>query len=323
MSIPAAFDHGGPDAQGVATHDFSTNANALGPCPWALVAVQSADASRYPDPAYRALREALGGFHGVDPSRIHLAASGGEFIMRMTAAVHRRGGRNVHAPSPGYGDYARAAVAWGMRLVQPADAQLAWHGEPASPTGQSSPPPMLPGGAVGVTDMAYAPLRLEGTASMHEGRWQLWTPNKALGLTGVRAAYAVAPEAADASLASTLDALMPSWPIGAHGLAMLQSWVEPAVQDWVQECLPVLRQWKLRQLHLCESLGWQCIPGDASFFCARPATPDLQAMLQQLRSAHDIKLRDAGPLGLPGHVRLNVLPPASQDALQRALASLR
>ena len=160
----AAFEHGGPDALGAAEHDFSTNANACGPCPQAQAAVLRADASRYPD--------------------------------------------------PGYGDYARAAVAHGMSLVPASEAQLAWHGDPASPTGQTTAPPGLAPGAVGVVDMAYAPLRLEGVASGAQGYWQLWTPNKALGLTGVRAAYAVAPPSADEALVQTLDALMPSWPIG-------------------------------------------------------------------------------------------------------------
>jgi histidinol-phosphate aminotransferase len=41
------------------------------------------------------------------------------------------------------------------------------------------------------------PLRLDGRPWPPPGRlglWQLWTPNKALGLTGVRAAYAMAPQ---------------------------------------------------------------------------------------------------------------------------------
>ena len=48
--------HGGPDAAGVPLFDFSTNSNACGPCPEALHTVQAADATRYPDPAYTALR---------------------------------------------------------------------------------------------------------------------------------------------------------------------------------------------------------------------------------------------------------------------------
>ena len=54
--------HGGPDAQGAARHDFSTNSNACGPCPAALVAVQQADATRYPDASYTRLRASLAEF---------------------------------------------------------------------------------------------------------------------------------------------------------------------------------------------------------------------------------------------------------------------
>jgi histidinol-phosphate aminotransferase len=45
---------------------------------------------------------------------------------------------------------------------------------------------------------------------------------------------------------------------------------------------------------------------------------DLAALLVSLR-AHGIKLRDAASFGLPGHVRLGVLPPEAQDALHSAL----
>ena len=67
--------HGGPDARGAAPHDFSTNSNACGPCADALQAVQQADASRYPDPLYVALRERLARFHGVDARGIVIEAS--------------------------------------------------------------------------------------------------------------------------------------------------------------------------------------------------------------------------------------------------------
>lgn len=105
--------HGGPDARGAVPHDFSTNANACGACPMALQALAQADPSRYPDPRYTALREALGRFHGVAAERIVIAASASEFIARITAAVAQQGGRGVWLPRHGYGDYLRAASAWG------------------------------------------------------------------------------------------------------------------------------------------------------------------------------------------------------------------
>jgi histidinol-phosphate aminotransferase len=309
--------HGGPDHQGAAPHDFSTNANACGPCPGALGAVRGADPARYPDPGYARLREALAAFHGVAAGRIVPAASASEFIFRVTAWAHRQGARRVALPRHGYGDYAHAAQAWGLEPAPLESAQLVWACDPSSPAGvadESLPAlPAHPG--IVVLDRAYQPLRLSGalamTASGLDRVWQLWSPNKALGLTGVRGAYAIAPLHSEADVVA-LEALAYSWVIGAHGVAMLHAWCEPAVQDWLAESLQTLRQWKQRQVALCEERGWTVWPSEANFFVARPGTTD---MLRQ----RGIQLRDCTSFGLPGHVRLSVQPPASQDALREAL----
>jgi histidinol-phosphate aminotransferase len=309
--------HGGADALGAALHDFSTNANACGPCPQALAAVQGADATRYPDPAYAALREALAGLHGVAAARIVPAASASELIFRLTAWVASRGGRRVALPAHGYGDYAAAAQAWGMAQVDAAQADLAWACDPSSPLGASEA--LVEGPGVNVLDRAYEPLRLSGeapAAQRLDHSWQLWTPNKALGLSGVRGAYAIAPVDADTQ---PVQALAPSWPIGAHGVAMLLAWCSRAVQDWVRESLATLRGWKTRQIAICQDLGWACLPSDANFFVARlHGSRIAPGMTDHLRT-RGIKLRDCASFGLPGHVRLGVLAPASQDALREAL----
>ena len=321
--------HGGTDGLGAAPNDFSTNSNACGPCPMALAAVQQADATRYPDPAYTALRAQLAVFHGVAPARIVLAGSASEFIHRITALAVRRGAGAVAVPAHGYGDYAQAARAWGLVFCHApgTGAALQWACEPSSPLGRSDTAlaAWLQDGsgqdALRVLDCAYHPLRLEGHAPP-PGRlgsvWQLWTPNKALGLTGVRAAYAIAPQGCEAD-AAALVALAPSWPVGAHGVALLQAWVQPRVQHWLAECLGVLRDWKARQLALCDALGWEVLPGSqANYFCARPPVADLPALLHALR-AQGIKLRDCASFGLPGVVRMGVLAPESQDALRSAV----
>lgn len=315
--------HGGPDALGVPRWDFSTNANACGPCPQALAAVRQADAARYPDPAYTALRERLGLRHGVAPWRVVLAASASEFIARITAWVARQGAGRFWQPAQAYGDYARAARAWGLAPVaEPARAQLLWACDPSSPQGAAQPglDVLATNQGVVVLDRAYEPLRLQGALRLAppalDRLWQLWSPNKALGLTGVRAAYAIAPRGAEAAVRE-LDALAASWPLGAHGVALLEAWCEPAVQDWLAGSLQTLRSWKARQLALCTALGWDCLPGDANFFCARPAVHDVADALARLRG-RGIKLRDAASFGLAGQVRLATLPPAAQDALAEA-----
>lgn len=324
MSHPGR-EHGGPDAQGGAAHDFSTNANACGPCPAARDAVAAADATRYPDPTYTALRAALGRLHGVGPQRIVPAGSASEFIFRITAWARACGVGQVQLPRHGYGDYAAAARAWSLQPVDEAAsagegaARLVWHCDPSSPLGQADhgdPRGLAPGSTV-VLDRAYEPLRLTGHAppqALLERCWQVWSPNKALGLTGVRAAYAIAPVNAQAAV-QQLEALAPSWLLGAHGVAMLTAWCEPAAQAWLQSSLPQLRAWKERQAALCASLGWIVLPSDANFFTCRAEVSPMR--LAALR-AHGIRLRDCSSFGLPGHLRLGVLPPASQDALRDA-----
>ncbi|RZL93858.1 MAG: aminotransferase class I/II-fold pyridoxal phosphate-dependent enzyme [Variovorax sp.] len=316
--------HGGPDARGPAPHDFSTNANACGPCPAAVAAIQQADASRYPDPRYTALCERLCRFHRVDPARIVVAASASEFIGRVTAAVAQQGGSRVWLPPQSYGDYRRAADAWGFKPAPATDADLAWCCDPSSPLGQAQDGLQtllddLPAHANCVLDLAYEPLRLEGSLALAPAQrdrvWQLWTPNKALGLTGVRAAYAIAPASAG-EMAARLRRLAPSWAVGAHGVALLTAWTGNEAQDWLWRSLPRLLAWKAEQRAMCESLGWTCLPSVANYFCARPDRPcaDRAAALRDA----GIQLRHTASFGLPGHVRLGVLPPGSQTALQRA-----
>ncbi|BEP61437.1 histidinol-phosphate transaminase [Variovorax sp. V213] len=319
--------HGGPDEGGTPWHDFSTNGNATGSCPAVLAALRAADAAHYPDPAYVRLRGALARFHGVATERIVIAASASEFIHRISAAFAQGGGREAWLPAHSYGDYERAALAWGLRVPRfpapPGEAALRWCCEPSSPLGQAQPDLTLHtrAGGLCVLDLAYEPLRLEGTASLDATErnrvWQLWTPNKAMGLTGVRAAYAIAPDdAAAVPLLQRLQRLAPSWPVGAHGVALLETWIGTEAQAWLAQSLHTLQAWKAQQRTLCESLGWQCLPGDANFFCARTDAP--YPRLAAALRAEGVKLRDCASFGLPGYVRLGVLPPQSQQALKEA-----
>jgi histidinol-phosphate aminotransferase len=325
----ASAPHGGPDEAGAARHDFSTNGNATGSCPAVVAALRAVDAAHYPDPRYTALRGALAVFHGVAAERVVIAASASEFIHRISAAFAQAGGRQVCLPAHSYGDYERAATAWGLQVLRTAapckEAALRWCCEPSSPLGQAEADLALhaKAGDTCVLDMAYEPLRLEGTASLDTTQrdrvWQLWTPNKAMGLTGIRAAYAIAPDDdAAGPLMQRLEALAPSWPVGTHGVALLENWIGDEAQAWLAESLHTLRAWKLQLRAICESLEWECLPSDANFFCARTDAPypPLAAALR----AEGIKLRDCASFGLPGQVRLGVLPPRSQQALKEAWA---
>ncbi len=343
MTTQAFPIHGGPDALGVPAHDLSTNANACGPYPAALQALREVDARHYPDPAYTALTVQLAAWHGVAPSRILMAASGSEFIQRISVAVALQAQADGQArprvwlPAHAYGDYARAAHGAGLaRVDAPAEAALLWACEPSSPLGQphaglAEKVQALRPAQVLVLDQAYEPLRLSGAPSLDaaglDHAWRLVTPNKALGLTGVRAAYAIAPLAAPPALLARSRALAPSWPVGSHGVALLQCWASVAAHDWLAGCRAQLHHWKARQIELLQSVGWQAQPSDTNFLVAAcvdwsgdGGRLSLQNMLTTLR-AQGIKLRDCASFGLPGHVRMAVVPPAVQDALMTALRS--
>lgn len=327
-------EHGGPDAQGVPLHDFSTNSNAAGPCPQALAAVQQADASTYPDPAYTMLRQQLAALHGVAPDRVVLATSASEAMFRLAATARRchpdpSGELLTWMPDAHYADVARACTAWGLvRTPQPEQAAVLWACEPATPSGAAharlaeqvqglKPTQTL------VLDCAYTPLRLSGQASLDPQAlarvWQLWSPNKALGLTGVRGAYLLAPAQATPqrqTWLAALAALAPSWPLGAHAVALLDAWCRPEVQAWVHTSLGQLTEWKRTQLAALHARGWITVPSDANFLLARPPEAWLQRhplanLLAHWRTAHGVKLRDATSFGHPGWVRVGVRPPTT------------
>jgi histidinol-phosphate aminotransferase len=313
--------HGGPDARGPARWDFSTNAVAGGACPVALQALRRADPRHYPDPGYQALREALAAWHGVAPSRVLVAASASEFIQRITAVGQRLRPGAVAVPVHAYGDYAAAARATGRAVVHGgAQATLRWCCDPSSPLGEDAPPPGMRDDCTTVLDSVYAPLRLDGespwTADARDAVFTLHSPNKALGLTGIRAAYVIAPRAswADAWVRA-LDAAAPSWPLGAHGVALLQAWVTPEAGAWLARRREQLRAWKRAQLDMLQGLGAEVRPSRTNFFCARWPMHVTPAALR----TQGIAVRDAASFGLPGWVRLSVQPPAAQRALVAAL----
>ncbi len=429
VTAPAMVEwHGGPDAQGVPRWDFSTNANACGPAPMLMQALALADRQHYPDPAYTGLRRQLADLHGVAPERIVLAASASEFIGRMTTVVAlAQPGARVLVPLPGYGDYARAALAHGLEPVTGGDLQaeaamraseaesrademafqawnggrawqdaqldepledsfeadggydeddgdewdgdfdeddgdrwncpsvqrrpvveprfepafepvpvqgpaLVWHTEPGSPLGEAEGLGLRWPDAVTVIDRAYAPLQLDGLAHpMPTDAWQLWSPNKALGVTGVRGAYAVAPAGAEgrpdplnplapASVLQRVNALQPSWPLGADGVAMLSCWARPETLAWVHACLDTLRQWKTSQQALYAELGWREHPSTTPFGVVtwvQESGREMASVLPALRQ-FGVKLRDTTSMGLPGWARVSVQSPEAQQALREA-----
>lgn len=321
--------HGGSDSGPVVLHDFSTNANPLPPPAALTEALRQADRRRYPDPQYLALREHLASAHGVAAGQILPASGGAEAIRRLSLAAQLQGLHEVWVPAPGFGDYAAAAQALGLRvrpyadverLLQGLDGQgseaLVWICEPCNPTGESLGSAQIAAiaarAALTVLDRAYEPLRLAGSApDIPPNCWQLHCPNKALGHTGVRAAYLIAP--GEGPLNERLRQLAASWVLSAEGQVLLMQLHRPEIQAWLADSRARLRLWTAQQREMLAALGWQQRASCTPFWLACPA-----AALPDLR-AQGIKLRDATSFGLPGWVRIATLPPQSQQMLKMGL----
>ncbi len=335
-----------------AAWDFSTNANCLGPCPAVLNAVVQADNTRYPDSRYTTVVAQLARWHTVDPERVVLGASASELIMRLHMALHvlsngrqaQRGTSQdtrpwrIAVPTPAYGDYASSAHACGHDVVSigqdgvpeiGASMDLQWHALPGSPMGQSGLDgnrlvhQVAGGEALQIVDCAYQPLQLEGTSSPAElgvldSVWQLWSPNKALGLCGVRGGYAIAPACLPArfsAIPDTLRSLEPSWILGAGSAAMLQAWPSEPVQTWLAATRIQLQMLKARQITQLQNLSITVLPSVTNFMCVQldPHPAIHQQRLQALRQ-QGIALRDTISMGLPGWVRMRVHTEQAMDA---------
>lgn len=317
--------HGGTDSMPNPRYDFSSNANPAGPCPSALAAVRGADITRYPDPSYAHLRSKLAAHHRTSADRIVVGSGASELILRLIR--HHQG--VVQQLGPTFSEYARGAHLCGRRLVsmrtpasflraqarQPGLGFICW---PNNPTGDLWPVDFVAKATASgpvVVDLAYAPLcgdsRLAAIEAASRRAYRLYSPNKALGLTGVRGAYLVAPRI-DRRLAH--DA--PSWVIGCDAVAMIEAAVEPRVRAWLGRTIPRIERWRSRLVRSLRSIGLQVRDGPATFVLVN--VHDASRVARRLR-IHGVRVRDGNSFGLPEWIRLSAQPPRAQEALLAAL----
>jgi histidinol-phosphate aminotransferase len=321
--------HGSTDAGPTPKYDFSSNANALGPNPIVLAAVQSADPTHYPDPFYTELQQALAEFHHVAPSQISVGAGASELIMRLTR--WRRSTGAVLTLTPTFGEYARAARLAGLPIYEVqtttefcdrlADAKLAFLCIPNNPTGGIYSINFLTqvaqtaqqSGTIVVADLAYLALT-QANIQIPPTFWQLYAPNKAHGMTGIRAGYLIATEDLN-----DFRHAAPSWVLSVHGGTFLRSAIQPESQKWVAETRQTLWQWR-EQLQLqIQELGLEQRWCQANFGLINVG--NATAVTQSLRQ-QDIRVRDCTSFGLPEWIRISAQSKDAQRALINAMRSV-
>ncbi|WP_105317489.1 pyridoxal phosphate-dependent aminotransferase [Thermus tenuipuniceus] len=316
--------HGGPDGGPEPIYDFSTNANALGPNPVVLRYIQAKDPSRYPDPLYRNLRRLLAEAHGVQPKQVAVGTGTSELIHRLVRWNYLRGPLLLLKPT--FSEYARAARALDLPLWEvetPEEflrllprSSLAFLCVPNNPTGEVYPfleeAAARAGGAL-VLDLAYYPL-LETLPPLPREAWLLFSPNKAHGLTGVRAGYLVAPLDL-----SHFQNLAPSWPVSVYGEGLLEGHLDLEAQGWLEGAKRELHRLRGLLAQGLRELGLAVRESPANFLLVRvgKATEVAKALRER-----GIRVRDATSFGLGEWLRLSAQREEAIEALLTALASV-
>jgi len=104
---------------------LSANENPLGTSPQALTARGAAGSpAAYPDPDSTALREAIGGLHGIDPARI-VCGTGSDELLNLAAQAFAGPGDEVLFPRYSFAVYDIAARRCGAAPVEAPDADYA------------------------------------------------------------------------------------------------------------------------------------------------------------------------------------------------------
>lgn len=320
--------------------EFSANLNPLGTPADVVRAIAAASYTAYGDMDATEAVEHLARECGVEPANVLLTAGATEGI-RLAARAFA-GHRASIVVGPTYGEYARAATLGGVRADEiraehhPFDppfgvalrwlrqrASLAWICDPNNPTGRGLRADELRAivasageGSLIVLDQSFAPFApptVSASELVANGRVVLVRSlTKLLAIPGVRVGYVIAAPAHIDALRGCQD----PWSVGAHALAAARA----ASCALSSDERGTVGTWRDRLVRALGALGWEVVPSDANFVLVRPPcdVPSLVAALATRR----IAVRDCASFGLERYVRLAVRPPAEQDELLDAIATV-
>ncbi len=324
---------------------LSSNENPHGPSPAAVAAFRAAaaDLHRYPPTDHRALREAIGQVHRLDPDRI-VCGVGSDEVLQMVAQAYAGVGDEVILTEHGFSLYpilARMVGALPVTVperdrVVDVDAILAavtartrvvFIANPANPTGTMLDAAELarlaaglPGHAILVHDGAYAEFAegFDGGAGLVDARPNVVmtrTFSKIHGLGGLRIGWGYAAR----GVIDVLNRIRQPFNLSTPQLAAAEAAIrDTARADWCRAENARLRAW-LRD-RLIEA-GIACDPSHANFVLARFAgSAEAEACDGHLR-AEGILVRKVASYGLPECLRITVGTEADCRRVAAAVAA--
>lgn len=329
--------HAGP------VYKLSSNETPLGPSPLALEAFRASAShlADYPDGTARALREAIGRCHGLDPQRIVCGAGSDELLFLLGSIFCGPGGEGIY-PRHGFLLYRTAilaaegtpVVAEERDLTVDIDAILAKVNEatrivyianPANPTGTYLPAheirrlaDALPPRVLLVLDAAYAEYAPDdydcGFSLVHERDNVVVTRtfSKIYGLASLRLGWCYAPAAIAEILNRVRGPFNVNDPAQRAGAA--------AVADQAHIAAAVAHNAKWREILSREigDLGFPVTPSGANFILIHLRDPAEAERADAFLMNRGLILRLVKAYGLPACLRLSVGGEAANVAVIEA-----
>ncbi|WP_223422745.1 histidinol-phosphate transaminase [Tateyamaria pelophila] len=323
---------------------LSSNENPLGPSEKAIEAYRRAafDLNRYPSSDHRALRQAIGKVHGLDPERV-ICGAGSDEIIAFLCQAYAGPGREVIHTVHGFGMYRISALAAGatpievleQERVTDVDAILAavtdrtclvFMANPNNPTGTMIAASEvarladgLPDQALLVLDGAYAEYveGYDGGASLVEARTNVVmtrTFSKLYGLGGLRVGWGYGPT----EVIEVLNRVRGPFNVTQPALAAAEAAVLD--EDYASHCRVENARWRTWMADALAEIG---VPSDVSlgnFILARFADKaEAEACDAYLQSQGLIVRRVAG-YNLPSALRITV---GDESACRRVVHAVR
>ncbi len=327
----ALYQGGASHIEGVSNVvKLSSNENPFGPSDAAREAFRKTvyDLHRYPSTDHRALREAIGEVHGVDPERVICGVGSDEIIAFLCQAYAGPGDEVIHTEH-GFAMYRISALANGATPVEVPERErvtdvdailaactdrtkLVFIANPNNPTGTmigdgelARLAANLPGHVLLVLDGAYAEYveGYDGGAALVDGRDNVVmtrTFSKMYGLGGLRVGWGYGPR----HVIDVLNRIRGPFNLSQPALVT----AEAAVRDraWTQKCRSEntrMRAW------LAEALAEHGVVSDtstANFILARFASADQAEACDEHLKSEGLIVRRVGGYNLPHCLRITV-----------------
>lgn len=316
--------------------DLSASTAPLGPSPHARRAARAARIDVYPSRRAGALVGAVAAELGVDEQRVVAGPGAADLLLRV-ALAHLRPGDAALLVAPCFGEYARAALACGARLVtwvaaetggfrldvaavaalaNHHDAAVGFLARPANPTGVPVPLPAVlelieaTPRTTWVLDEAFLDFCDDRRSAAGSDAVVLRSLTKDLALPGLRVAALDTP----VRVAEAVRALTPPWCVSSAGIAAAVAGL--ADSEHREATRLASTAGRLALTAALHSLGRHTTAADANYVCAHVGDEDCacRALLD-----HGVRVRPCADLGLPGWIRIAVPHPAD---LERTVAAL-